>query len=264
MNIQEKKYINAIPHTEYCTNDYDLFHLFESDANRTIQQGHVDELCKSLKYKDMLIDTAILVAPHDTIRGHYYILEGQHRWAAAKKMNLPLYFKIAKKMSVKDIGVLNSFVSKWKTSDYFRIYSNYYVSYKEIKDIATISGLTENQVLKILNIHANSDFKLGNLTLPEEFDYYATLLLCKSISEIYNLFPKDKNFHNLKIIPAIKTLVKHPNYNHRKMVSQMKGKAKDLIVPKGSTPQYVELLFQVYNHNIRDYGSRLFTGGYHA
>src|SRR5574344_417566 len=78
--IMIKKPVNRI----YRSSDLSIFKL--CDKNRSINQGHVKKLVKSMKVHGFLPDPI-------RVSDDYIVIDGQHRLEAARKVGIPvLYF----------------------------------------------------------------------------------------------------------------------------------------------------------------------------
>ena len=72
------------------TMDYDKFQFF--DWNRDIDVRHVKELKNAINHlKYVLHNFSIIVIVRN---GVFYILDGQHRYVAAKELGLPIYYTV--------------------------------------------------------------------------------------------------------------------------------------------------------------------------
>lgn len=108
--IMIKKPVNRI----YRSSDLSIFKL--CDKNRSINQGHVKKLVKSMKVHGFLPDPI-------RVSDDYIVIDGQHRLEAARKVGIPvLYFidntggNIVEKMVLKNTGHL-----AWSKMDYITV-----------------------------------------------------------------------------------------------------------------------------------------------
>lgn len=98
----------------YETTDYSQFKLLP--YNRPINQKFLEKLKRAIKKSNKLSSNAILVTKDKEI------IEGQHRWVAAKDLKLNLYYSIDENFVQSDIISLNSFRLNWKLKDYVNYY----------------------------------------------------------------------------------------------------------------------------------------------
>lgn len=101
--------------TVQCTDQYSLFKTVNS--NRKINQSHVNTLMGAIRKKNMLHLNPIVV------NGNMEVIDGQHRLAAAKKLNLPVCYMIDKTISHSDISSLNSNKKNWQMMDYVNFFA---------------------------------------------------------------------------------------------------------------------------------------------
>jgi len=94
------------------SSDYSLFKL--KNDNRDITQSHVDTLCKEMKIRGFAPSKSI------QINSNYNIIDGQHRFLAAKKLGIPVLYIIDDTM---DFLLANKNQRKVITSDFVKYYA---------------------------------------------------------------------------------------------------------------------------------------------
>jgi hypothetical protein len=105
MNI---KTVNQVFQTE----DYSLFKSL--DGNRHVNSLHVRRLKDS--FKGSYLFSPILV------NEKYEIIDGQHRFEAAKELNLPIVFIVVHNYGLKEVQILNENMKNWTKADYLSAY----------------------------------------------------------------------------------------------------------------------------------------------
>lgn len=93
----------------YETMDYGKFSFM--DDNRDVNMAHVDALKKSFQ-------SQYLLAPI-LVNENFEIVDGQHRFTAAKQMNFPVRYVVAKGYTIEHVKVLNHHAKNWSTMDHF-------------------------------------------------------------------------------------------------------------------------------------------------
>jgi hypothetical protein len=162
------------------TDDYSLFRF--SPLNRPVSNDHVNELVRSIKLNNQLDVNPILV------NTEFYIVSGQHRFLAAKKLKLPIYYVIK---DVPDTYFLTANQDQRRctladTITFYRDYLNnddYKLLGELIKEftisVSSIAALIGGPtVTKHKNIH-RGNFKLGQG--PEE-----TRVILDNFRELFN------------------------------------------------------------------------------
>lgn len=95
-------------------------------GNRIINANKVEKLVKDINEGlNLLPYCPIIVFNQDN---EYKIVDGQHRFTAAKTLNLPVYFVECEPMDLKNIARLNSRSDKWKNSDFLECYARLGIS----------------------------------------------------------------------------------------------------------------------------------------
>lgn len=107
--------------------DYDSFKFF--DENRPVQQRHVDALVKDLTFPSKFKTSPIVV---DSKMG---IVDGQHRFHAAKKLDIGIWFILDPDAGSDDIRRRNKGQIRWTSQDYLHFYSKSSADYKRMLDL---------------------------------------------------------------------------------------------------------------------------------
>jgi len=102
----------------YVTKDYGMF--VSSDSNRPEDKNHVKQVRESMRKYGFLGAFPIMVK--ETGNGKFYIIDGQHRFLAAKELGIPVKYHITK--SSIDIPEVNNTQKRWKQLDYVKMYAN--------------------------------------------------------------------------------------------------------------------------------------------
>lgn len=105
----------ALDGTIYQTTDYELFHLLPE--NREIDPNHVRKLVALIGQRNLLH-----LKPLD-VTAELGIIDGQHRWAAARELGVPVYYKVGEQLSEADITTLNIAQKNWKGEDYLHFWT---------------------------------------------------------------------------------------------------------------------------------------------
>lgn len=124
------------------TRNYARFSLME--LNRDVNRQHVERLKKSFE-RDYLL-TPILV------NENFEIVDGQHRFAAAKEMGLPIRYVVANGYTIEHVKMLNHEGKNWSTIDHFMSYVKAEVpAYVETSKLfAKYEGVRASTILSIV------------------------------------------------------------------------------------------------------------------
>ena len=96
------------------TTNYDLFK--DVISNREVNRPHLNRLIKAIKAKNLLSLNPIKVD------SEMRVYDGQHRLAAAKALNLEIFYQVSDAITTLDISVLNSNTKNWVGEDYLNFY----------------------------------------------------------------------------------------------------------------------------------------------
>lgn len=118
------------------TKNYDLFKFV--DGNRAINSKHMYNLIESIKKENLLHIRPILVDEK------MHILDGQHRFEAAKALGVSIYFIKIKSENHSEILRLNQNNKNWKITDFLNFHSikNKNKNYLKIIQITNTYGWT--------------------------------------------------------------------------------------------------------------------------
>ncbi len=97
------------------TKDYDLFKSI--DANRKVDPAHVRKLAASIDKKNLLTVNPVIV------NGNMEIIDGQHRVAACRQLQIEVHYMMVGGVQNNDIHMLNSTNKKWTLTDYINYHA---------------------------------------------------------------------------------------------------------------------------------------------
>ena len=100
----------------HSSTDYDSFEFFK--GNRPLLKGHVKNLVEDKTFPKNFFSCPIVVNEKK------FILDGQHRYTAAKQLGIPIYYIIMHGGVKSDIKNRNINIKNWKLDDYVHYYSN--------------------------------------------------------------------------------------------------------------------------------------------
>lgn len=111
------------------TTDYKQFRIMP--GNRSILKKHVAFLAQSMAlFPDLFEQRPILV------NEKMEIIDGQHRYTAAKQLGLPVWYTVGGELSAKEAIVLNNNQRNWDIMDYIKSYAAFgRKPYKEVLEL---------------------------------------------------------------------------------------------------------------------------------
>jgi hypothetical protein len=240
----------------YQTLDYHLFkHLL---GNREKNSLHIERLKRSFKEK-YLICPIIVNKKHE-------IIDGQHRFEAAKRLGLPVIFIYGddggQDYGLREVQLLNTNTINWKLNDYLEAYADYgYESYiqmkKFMKDFPDFGIGAAERLLRNTTNGTNNDggsrgkevraktFQEGNFSIPN------LSLSYQNARKVLMFKPYYSGYNKSIFVSSMIGIFKNPNYDHTQMIHKLSlipGELKDC----RTVTDYRILLEDIYNYRSRD------------
>ena len=222
------------------TQDYDIFNTLK--GNRDLNISHKEKLKKSFK-KDYLISPII-------VNEKYEIIDGQHRFNAARDLDYPIYYILINGYSLEEVKILNTNTKNWKREDYLNAYCD--LGYKEYikfkKFYNDIKEFTIGSAERIAAGHQSDnmlDFRSGKFKFKNILDAYDTAQKILMFKPYYN------GYNRNTFVGAVMKLIKNENYNHAQMIHKL-SLNPSILVDCANTSQYVLLLEDIYNYKSRN------------
>ena len=221
------------------TYDYEIFKRMK--GNRIVSDRHVGHLTKSMKEK-------YLPQPI-TVNESMEIIDGQHRFAAAEELNLPIYYQIIDGATIGDVQRLNTNTKDWKGVDYLNMFCEIefqdYLILKHFMEEYKFS--LETTMSLLLNTHRierpqNNDFKNGNFKIKD------LTLAKKNADKILQIKPYYKGWARRSFARALLGLFKLKEYNHSVFIKKLKY-CSHMLQHKLNTSAYLATIEEIYNFN---------------
>lgn len=216
--------------------DYDQFKHFES--NRKVMESHVDTLFNDPEFPEKIPTHPIVV------NADLYIIDGQHRFHACRRLGIPIYYVIDPNGVESDVIRLNTQMRVWKTIDYLRHYAQTIDSYKFFLEImekfsslsitihlTLITGVTHGSSHRVHQLIKKGEFKINEEGKKLVLDFYniyipflKELKAVKGVASmpffqaaylasIVNIYETDIDTFNKIMKKALITNMPFPNYN---------------------------------------------------
>ncbi len=94
--------------------DYDMPKRVKT--NRVINEAHVQILMASIQKRNLLKARPLLLSADN------YLIDGQHRLEACRKLGIPFLYVRSNEVSMEDVTTLNVGAKSWSRNDFFRHY----------------------------------------------------------------------------------------------------------------------------------------------
>lgn len=153
----------------FSSSNYDSFE-FDS-RNREVKMSKVSNLVRELGRKNFLHHFPIIVRKNGRmLNPKYTILDGQHRFMACKKLDIPVVYKLANDIEINDVSYINSVSHNWASIDYVRYHAQQgNINYKNLLNLVKLGfDVRGAQILFGSDIDSNKidEFRTG-LWIPK-------------------------------------------------------------------------------------------------
>lgn len=227
------------------TSKYQYFKLDEK--NRPIHEEKVNHFMKLFKSgKNFMKEFPCIVAKDLTI------LDGQHRFEATRRLELPIYFRFATTLTI-DSVVDVQINAGWKVEDYIHAFikqkkQDYVVLHRFMKrysfSVSTAIILLQGRASNGGSGIARSGFYEGSFRVKDETSAHEWAKAIIEIGELALKLHRDRSF-----CLAIVKLMNHPDYEQKRMVSQI-TKYVSLMIRQVTVDGYIRNLEEIYNYKL--------------
>jgi hypothetical protein len=228
------------------SNAYERFTLLH--GNRKVNPLHVKRLKQSFS-KQYLISPIM-------VNENYQIIDGQHRFSAAREMGLTINYFIISGYGLPEIQMLNTNTSNWTSKDYLKAFCDMRVSdYLEVQKFSemypefSIESVTNMLSQKSRGGTTNFDgmkgltktFQEGNFRCKDIEKGYEMAEFVLEFKEFYG------NYNRVSFVNALLSIFKNPKYQHDRMLTKLRNPMNQKISDCVNISVYKELLQQIYN-----------------
>lgn len=233
------------------TYDYDKFKLLQS--NRDVNKYHINVLKDSIKERDLSASHPIQVTQD------FIVIDGQHRLAAWRDLQLPVYYKIVTDFEPEDVLLLNKNQKPWAIDDYIKFYvykgNENYINLKAASDIINadvrkkrnsvhnISKITYTTVLSTLRGHEyGKEIKKGVL----KFSQQDKAIILAILDKVEDFVPFYHYRHETRFLKAFSRIIKNPKVDINLFKRQL-NEHKDQLERCANDDLTYNLLAKIYN-----------------
>jgi hypothetical protein len=233
----------------YSTFDYSQFKTLQ--GNRSINEINVKRLVASFE-KAYLLNPVL-------VNEKLQIIDGQHRFEAAKRMGLPINYIIAEKYSNNEVHLLNSNMRNWGKMDFLKAYcdlgnENYILMREFISDFPEFPFTTCDMI--IANSVNGTNIPNGTINSSRVFENGDMVI--KDISKAYGvanklrvLKPYYKGYNRASFVRAMIVLLKKEHFDFNLFIQKLSLQPTSL-VDCVSVGKYHELIEDIYNYRNRN------------
>lgn len=224
------------------TTDFDLFKLRE-DNREKIDRGHVRRIKSSIECKNMLWMRPI------SVNKDMEIMDGQHRYLAAKELGVPIYYEMERQLESKDIILMN-IAKSWSSNDFLNYYClNGYVEYLKLQKFMKENDLTLKIALALSmgqNHEYFNKFKLGEYVFDEASSNHEMKICWSTINFIKRINGFSSYTRSSRFWKAMLILIKHHAFELKRWMANLE-KMVNRFGPRARHIDYLKLIMDVYN-----------------
>lgn len=210
-------------------------------GNRRISKLRVQTLGRSMaEHPDIFPIRPILV------NEKFEIIDGQHRYTAAKQLGIPVYYEVAEGISQDEALVLNQNQANWTLIDYARSYAhaglqpykNYLRVLEKHPGVPThiVMGYIGGNAMNNAARFRRGDFKDSTLAIGEVFLDY--------LKDVAEYEPK------AKLQTAARALFKvfqTEGYDHDRLLAKLSISPSGMFKPYGTIQEVLRSVEDIYN-----------------
>jgi len=229
------------------TKNYDQFKIIPS--NRSCE--NYEKILESIKRRNMLAFHPIHVDKD------FRIIDGQHRFRAAKELGIDIFYVIDPKANESDLVYLNMNQKNWSSKNFM----NFHCAHK-LKEYLFFKSLHENYGFEVSDMIANFTAEIPGETRTSAFQkglirFFGTheevVNVCEKIKEIRECFKKisPKKLRHGSLFSALCSIVRMAAYNHKNFIHKINVFPEGVEVALGCRTQHGiknKLIESVYNY----------------
>lgn len=230
----------------HCTKDYDKFNMFS--YNRPIDIKHVNALKASFKAHPDLFLHPIVVNPE------FEIVDGQHRFEAAKQLGLEIWYVIDESYVPEKLQVINNVQIEWSQQDYVNYWAHQgKEDYQKINQFCKENNVCLSIALiwcsHVQSGRTGNKIRRGTFTMrmnPQTIESFAVYR--KFIRILDEMRPDLKPFNlSTSFAKMCRTVLTHSLVDKQRLLEAFQKK-NDMITGRKTTDCLINELIQIYNH----------------
>lgn len=233
--------------TIYTTTNYSLFK--DQLGNRVKNKTHVKNLEDAIKERDLLHAAPICV------NEAFEIIDGQHRFEAAKSLKLPIYFYKVEKLGAEETRILNIGKKNWDANSFMNSYADLgdqnYIQYRAFYEAN--SDIIDHNVVQLIlgglgrQSSSKSKFYSGEFKVV---NYVKALESMKLIRELYSelLIVRGKS-ERREAIYALLHMFDEKGYDNLRMKRKLQKHPKENMRFLRRRNEFISELVEIYNWN---------------
>jgi hypothetical protein len=242
----------------FTTTDYSMFGFI--GGNRETDETNLKKIKQSISKKHIKTNAVICILDEQDQNQPLKIVDGQHRFKACEKLNIPVSYVIDDSLTMasilNDITLLNTASKEWDVSDFMRseakkgnqnyvlygkIYGNYFTTFDH-ESLFFILNSDDNRTVKI----SYPSFKAGQLQFDQsDYNYLTQRLDDISQFNYYNEAGGKRYYQK-----ALNRLMNTKGFDIGQMLSKIQSR-QSTIVKSTTVDGALRQLADIYNWKIQ-------------
>lgn len=229
------------------TRNYDMFKFHQN--NRKIDPTNLQNIKRSIRINNLLDFKPI------SVNSSMEILDGQHRFLAAKELDLEICYQVHETANDEDIILLGANQKRWTLEDYVNYHATKgCAAYKQIEEFARKNEISTMCALKIL-LSSNGGIyeKIRKGTVGAlEWEKLASAQICINMArEIVSTIGRYSSepmapYHSDRCLRSLMAISRLDGYDHEEMKSKI-AKVFDRIRPCRTEKDWFTMFLDIYN-----------------
>lgn len=215
-------------------------------GNRPLVPGKVKRIIDSVKEGMSLFQYCPIM-----VNSQMYVIDGQHRLEACKKLNLMVYYVVVPDITLVQIAKLNSNTSRWKSSDFFNCFiQTGNKDYEVLQKFQQKYELSINMAVSLLMTGQPATGGRPSETFTEgkfrviHFDKAEALM--KKVMSYHPMVDDNKIVSNRNFIMAVQRLLASKSYSHQEVIDKL-TRIKAKITEQPNYKEYIYAIEKLFN-----------------
>lgn len=230
------------------TTQYEIFK--SAKGNRALSESHLNLMIESLKRGNFLALHPLIVSPDMDL------IDGQHRLAAAKALNLPVYYGIVEGSAAEIMALLNENQKRWGVDDWVNHHAQLgLLPYIKLIEVSAHLGRSPFELTRLLYAKSNlsASIKSGTLTSVPEERMREFVFVQERVNEISSLvfdlsFRKGVYARTSRFRFALSSVLRQKELDYEEFKERV-VKRMDVMRPCTTVEAYKELFVDIYNYS---------------
>lgn len=228
----------------YKSDNYAMFNLVP--LNRPIIPGKITKMEEEIEDNNFLPSNPIIVAPNGDI------MDGQHRFLAARNLGKVIYFIIDDRMTIMDVASQNRLTHNWKTADYLNHWARAgKESYIELEKLMQKYPIPLAAAM-ILGLGYKGNYNVYDTFRRGEYEIDSIEQAYSIVGLAYGMRERFPDWNKRQFLRAVRKLWIHPDFSVKQMIEQYERVPDSYFYQVYDSRSATLMLQSIYNFNKRN------------